>query len=364
MLRDVAAAHPRCNPIGPSNSDRGAGRDWWLTILTDAQAAAQASISGRRRVWGVAAQALALVGALEFQDGRADNAFAEALTMNMLEVEGQFAPNNLALLASARKLSGAGAIPTGAAFGPPNATVRIARARPASRTREYTARRPRDLHGAARGVRVKLEFSAPYWSLDQAKAWALTRHPELVSWAAKPANFKGAPVALAARIGLYLERARRQGQDVNAELWRTSGRPLPIESSSARNDHPESLSEHGPDESQRQEQPEGDESALARLPLFPIEDHLVELLRAGRIKSLGKRPSERRHQELSAADWVGLEIAELVGLSVAKSEATCLFVMLSQPDVLREFPALPIEPKSQSTERPDLMTKSSRKVRH
>jgi hypothetical protein len=198
---------------------------------------------------------------------------------------------------------------------------------------------------------VKLEFSAPYWSLDQAKAWALTRHPELVSWAAKPANFKGAPVALAARIGLYLERARRQGQDVNAELWRTSGRPLPIESSSTRNDEPESLSEHGPEESQRQEQPEGDEGALARHPPFPIEDHLLQLLRAGRIKSLGKRPSEPRHQELSAADWMGLEIAELVGLSVAKSEATCLFVMLSQSDVVREFPALPIKPKS-----PDLMT--------
>jgi hypothetical protein len=198
---------------------------------------------------------------------------------------------------------------------------------------------------------VKLEFSAPYWSLDQAKAWALTRHPELVSWAAKPANFKGAPVALAARIGLYLERARRQGQDVNAELWRTSGRPLPIESSSTRNDEPESLSEHGPEESQRQEQPEGDEGALARHPPFPIEDHLLQLLRAGRIKSLGKRPSEPRHQELSAADWMGLEIAELVGLSVAKSEATCLFVTLSQSDVVREFPALPIKPKS-----PDLMT--------
>ena len=108
--------------------------------------------------------------------------------------------------------------------------------------------------------------------------------------------------------------------------------------------------------SQRQEQPEGDESDLARLPLFPIEDHLVQLLRAGRIKSLGKRPSERRHQELSAADWMGLEIAELVGLSVAKSEATCLFVRLSQPDVLREFPALPIELKLPSTERPDLTT--------
>ena len=124
---------------------------------------------------------------------------------------------------------------------------KIARARPASRTREDTARCPRDFHGAARGVRVKLEFSAPYWSLDQAKAWALTRHPELVSWAAKPANFKGAPVALAARIGLCLERARRQGQDVNAELWRTSGRPPPIKSSSARNE-PEGLREHGPDD--------------------------------------------------------------------------------------------------------------------
>ena len=204
---------------------------------------------------------------------------------------------------------------------------------------------------------MKLEFSAPYWSLDQAKAWALTRHPELVSWAAKPANFKGAPAALAARIGLHLERARRQGQDLNAELWRASGRPLPVDSPSARNDEPESLSEHehGPDKSQRQERPEGDESARAQHPLFPIEDYLVQLLRAGRIKSLGKRPSERRHQELSAADWMGFEIAELVGLSVAKSEATCFFVMLSQPDVLREFPALPIEPKSPSTEtaRPD-----------
>jgi hypothetical protein len=112
-------------------------------MLTDAQVAAEAFDFRAETHLGVAAEAFALVGALEVQDGRAGNAFAEALAMNMLEVEGQFAPNNLALLASARKLSGAGAIPTGAAFGPPNATVRIARARPASRTREYTAHRPR-----------------------------------------------------------------------------------------------------------------------------------------------------------------------------------------------------------------------------
>ncbi|HEX9167880.1 MAG TPA: hypothetical protein VF886_02995, partial [Roseiarcus sp.] len=59
------------------------------------------------------------------------------------------------------------------------------------------------------------------------------------------------------------------------------------------------------------------------------------------------------YQELLAADWTGLEIAELVGLSVAKSEVTCLFVRLSRTDVLREFPELPSEPKSSVAEPPD-----------
>ena len=37
---------------------------------------------------GVAAQAFALVGAIEAQDDRAGNTFAKALAMNMLEIEG------------------------------------------------------------------------------------------------------------------------------------------------------------------------------------------------------------------------------------------------------------------------------------
>ena len=91
-------------------------------MLTDAQVAAEAFDFRAETDLGVAAEAFALVGALEVQDGRAGNAFAEALAMNMLEVERpilleQFEP----CLQGARKLSGAGAIPTGAAFGPPNA---------------------------------------------------------------------------------------------------------------------------------------------------------------------------------------------------------------------------------------------------
>ena len=102
-------------------------------MLTDAQVAAQAFNFRAETRLGVAAEAFALVGALEVQDGRAGNAFAEALAMNMLEVERPICPNNLALLASARRLSGAGAIPTGAAFGPPNATESRGLGRPAER---------------------------------------------------------------------------------------------------------------------------------------------------------------------------------------------------------------------------------------
>lgn len=195
-----------------------------------------------------------------------------------------------------------------------------------------------------------LEFSAPYWSLDQAIAWAHTRHPGLVSWAAKPANFKGGPAALAARVGLYLIRAKKRGHDINADLWRTSGRPLPVEPPSARDDEGDDLSERRPGELQSQEQSEIGEDALVELPLFPIEDHLLRLLRAGRIKSMARRPSEDRYQDLSAADWVGFQIAEMVGLKVARSEGNCLFVLLSQPDLLREFPELPPVPKTAKPE--------------
>jgi hypothetical protein len=111
--------------------------------------------------------------------------------------------------------------------------------------------------------------------------------------------------------------------------------------------------ERGPHELQSEEQAKVVQDSQAPLPLFPIEDHLVELLRAGRIKSLAKRPSEDRHQDLSAADWAGLEIAELVGLKVARSGANCLFVLLSQPDILLEFPELPA---TATVKPPDLRT--------
>jgi hypothetical protein len=49
--------------------------------------------------------AFALVGALEAQDGQAGNTFAKALAMNMLEIEGELAPDNMTLLASGLRAS-------------------------------------------------------------------------------------------------------------------------------------------------------------------------------------------------------------------------------------------------------------------
>ena len=49
---------------------------------------------------GIAAQAFALVGALEAQDGRAGKTFAGQLAASLLEVEGQLDPDNMTLLAS------------------------------------------------------------------------------------------------------------------------------------------------------------------------------------------------------------------------------------------------------------------------
>jgi len=49
---------------------------------------------------GIAAQAFALVGALEAHDGRAGKTFAAQLAASLLEVEGQLDPDNMTLFAS------------------------------------------------------------------------------------------------------------------------------------------------------------------------------------------------------------------------------------------------------------------------
>jgi hypothetical protein len=51
---------------------------------------------------GIAAQAFALIGASEAQDGRVGSKFASALAINLIEAESRLAPDQLAVIASPR----------------------------------------------------------------------------------------------------------------------------------------------------------------------------------------------------------------------------------------------------------------------
>jgi hypothetical protein len=143
-----------------------------------------------------------------------------------------------------------------------------------------------------------------YWSLDQARVWAFTRDSALVSWASKPSNFiNRRPIS---RIGFALTLAKAAGRDVNAELWRASGRPPQFlaEVLSAEKIENELIVKLPPfDDSD-------DDESWTRLALFPINEYLVDLLRSDRIASRWKPPGEVRFQALSAADWKALEISE------------------------------------------------------
>jgi hypothetical protein len=179
-----------------------------------------------------------------------------------------------------------------------------------------------------------------YWSLDQAVVWAFTRDSALVSWASKPSNFiNRRPIS---RIGFALTLAKAAGRDVNAELWRASGRPPQFlaEVPSAEKIENELIVKLPPfDDSD-------DDESWTRLALFPINEYLVDLLRSDRIASRWKPPGEVRFQALSAADWKALEISESGGVLVAVSQEPdlrekCLNVLVSREDVQREFPSAP-----------------------
>jgi hypothetical protein len=195
-----------------------------------------------------------------------------------------------------------------------------------------------------------------YWSLNQAVVWAFTRDSALVSWASKPSNFiNRRPIS---RIGFALTLAKAAGRDVNAELWRASGRPLQFlaEVPSAEKIENELIVKLPPfDDSD-------DDESWTRLALFPINEYLVDLLRSDRIASRWKPPGEVRFQALSAADWKALEISERGGVLVAVSQEPdlrekCLCVLVSREDVQREFPSAP------APSAPDLKARLSEAIR-
>jgi len=72
-------------------------------------------------------------------------------------------------------------------------------------------------------------FFDPFWNLDQVRAWACTRDPEVVRFAAAGTR-SGSPkstLAITIRSAHSALKSKRIGRDINLELWRASGSPIP-----------------------------------------------------------------------------------------------------------------------------------------
>jgi hypothetical protein len=72
-------------------------------------------------------------------------------------------------------------------------------------------------------------FFDPFWNLDQVRAWACTRDPEVVRFAAMGARTRlpQSSLDIAVRSAHAALRSTQAGRDVNLELWRASGLPMP-----------------------------------------------------------------------------------------------------------------------------------------
>jgi hypothetical protein len=125
-----------------------------------------------------------------------------------------------------------------------------------------------------------------YWLVEQAIAWALTRDLEFVEQIAGSAD--PGSLALSAEIGLRQVKLKARGRDINLELWDANLWSISPAETGMR------------------------VSASGWPQAFPIRQHFENLLRAGRLRSVGTRPGETESRALSPADWNNLELTHVV----------------------------------------------------
>lgn len=100
----------------------------------------------------------------------------------------------------------------------------------------------------------------------------------------------------------------------------------------------------------------GGVNAFGYLPIFPVADYLLELLRDGRFKAAGNLPGEPLSRELSVSDWHGLTIALAsdtrrlrvwrLGNDRRFGDGDIENVQIGRDAVLKEFPADPPPPEA------------------
>jgi hypothetical protein len=195
----------------------------------------------------------------------------------------------------------------------------------------------------------------PYWTIEEIAVWARCRDPDVVNLLRTPA-LDGRHINLVWCMDQAAMAARARGRNIERELFEAWGRPTPLTGliepwfvvGRIINDFaPEwleleeaygkaSLSDQrrvadafdlaavGQNEFALTAQlpapfdvlvgnvlarRRSDARSFGYLPVFSLEDYLLELLRAGQFNAVGNLPNETLARELALSDWRGLTIA-------------------------------------------------------
>jgi hypothetical protein len=250
----------------------------------------------------------------------------------------------------------------------------------------------------------------PYLTLEEIAVWARCRDPDVVYLLQTPASdgrHAERNQYLALRVAHAATTARAQGRNIERELWEASGQPTPFGSLIAPYFGPDieawarllpnrdpvaerlalaeayekasapdqrriadilDLAAAGRSASELTQLPapfdvlvgnvlatrKGGAKAFGYLPIFPVSDYLLELLRMGRFEAVGNLPNEVRVSELSVADWRGLAIGPAhdtgrlcvwrLTNSVRIGNGDVENVRVARAHVLNAFPANPPRP--------------------
>ena len=210
-------------------------------------------------------------------------------------------------------------------------------------------------------MRAMNAFFEPYWNLDQVKAWAETRDPQLVRLASDSPE-QGAPKSTGEIAFHSITRATRlkqDGRDLAAELWAASGLTPRIRPFFAPSVVQAYAKAHGvrvedvfsmKDLTFDKPEPEGPPE-LGLREEFPTIDYLLSLFRAGRLAAIANLPGEAKAYQLSKGDWTLVEIAvggdpprlgvRRIASAGAAGETGFENVRIKREDVLRVFPTGP-----------------------
>jgi hypothetical protein len=249
------------------------------------------------------------------------------------------------------------------------------------------------------------DFDEPFWCLDQVTAWASTRDPEMVGFAASASRTTRlrSSFEILFKCAEIQEHKLAEGRDIEEELWRSSGwdreqfrthsdvlpEPGPMNNAliealaeATKYDRLQiqyCLSPHHSRETKKvfltrirnvelKKRAEGaiEEGETHGPPWrvygckFPIIDYLLFLFRTGRLRATGNLPSGGFSRQISPEDWAALEIRtdnhlhricvwrtggyfELDDQMDAAPYGDIVNIRVRRDDILLEFPADPPE---------------------